>query len=184
MLHFRAPSNLLQRWNESLIAPFEQLLNSCDMGWVRIEVIALIGVLFRQTDDIEQMLSNLVGVRRWLPLFTLALTMNVYRPNRDRVSARSMVRVIRAIGMEGIRDLQIADLATARNFVVEVVTASLSPKGAIEPACAAAVRTTVGHWISRTASRRRFGDASIHWSCLRRRAATGIRVPADKGDRA
>ena len=48
MLRFRAPSNLPQRWNESLIAPFEQLHDSRDFGRVRIEVIALIRVLIGQ----------------------------------------------------------------------------------------------------------------------------------------
>ena len=123
------------------------------MGRVRIEVIALVGVLLGKTDDVEQVLSNLFGVRRRLPFVTPALTrwargaVNVYRPYRDRVSGRSMIRMIRTIGIERIRNIQIADLATARNLVVEVCAASLSAKRAIEPARAAAVRTAVGHWI-------------------------------------
>ena len=82
-LHFRAPSNLLQDWNKSLIAPFEQLGESREVGWERIEVIALIGVLSGKTDDVKQMLSNHYRVRRWLPLFTLA-------PNRWAGVVRSV----------------------------------------------------------------------------------------------
>ena len=58
-----------------------------------------------------------------------------------------MVPVIRAIGMERVRDVQIADLATTRNLAIEVRTAPLSLKRAIEPLRNAAVRTAVRHWI-------------------------------------
>ena len=72
-LHFRAPSSLLQRWNESLITPFKKLRDGRDVRRARMEVVALVGVLLRQADDIEQVLSNLFRVRRWLPLFALKL---------------------------------------------------------------------------------------------------------------
>ena len=45
MLQFRVSSNLLQRWNQWLVAPFEQLHGSRDMGWMRMEVIDLSGML-------------------------------------------------------------------------------------------------------------------------------------------
>ena len=73
--------------------------------------------------------------------------MNVCRPYRDGVSARSMVGVICTVGFERVRDVQITDLAMARNLAVEVVTAPLSLKGAVEPARAAAVRIAVGRGI-------------------------------------
>ena len=66
------------------------------MRRARMEVIALIGVLLRQADDIEQVLPDLFRVRRGLPLFAPALprwaggAVNVYRPNRDGVSAWSV----------------------------------------------------------------------------------------------
>ena len=125
-LRFRAPSNLFQRWNESLITPFKQLHEGRDVRRARMEVVALIGVLLRQADDIEQVLSNLFRVRRGLPLFAPALprwssgAVNVYRPDWDGVSAWSLAWVIRAIGIERVRDVQIADLAMARSFSVEV----------------------------------------------------------------
>ena len=123
------------------------------MRRARMEVVALIGVLLRQTDDIEQVLSNLFRVWRGLPLFAPALprwssrAVNVYRPNRDGVSSWSVARVICTIGIERVRDVQIADLAMARNFSVAVCTAPLSFKRTIEPARAAAVGAAVGHWF-------------------------------------
>ena len=140
MRHFRALNKLLKRWNESLIAPFDQLYDGRGMGWMRIEVIALIGVLAGQTDDVEQVFSNLFRIRRSLPLYTPSIercagsAMNVYRPDGDGISDRSMVGVIRAIGIARAREVQIADLAIARNPVVEVRTSSLSLQRAIEPA--------------------------------------------------
>ena len=71
-LRFRVPRNLFQRWNESLITLFKQLREGLDVRRARIEVVALIGVLLRQADDIEQVLSNLFRVRRGLPLFAPA----------------------------------------------------------------------------------------------------------------
>ena len=124
-----------------------------DVRRARMEVVALIGVPLRQTDEFEQVLSDLFRVRRGLPLFAPALprwssgAVNVYRPNRDGVSASSVVRVICTIGIERVRDVQIADLAMARNFPVEVCTAPLSFVRTIESARAAAVGATVGHRI-------------------------------------
>ena len=69
------------------------------MRRARMEVVALIGVLLRQADDIEQVLPNLFRVRRGLPLFAPALprwasgAVNVYRPDWDGVSAWSVARV-------------------------------------------------------------------------------------------
>ena len=128
-LRFRAPSNLFQRWNESPITPFKQLREGLDVRRASMEVVALIGVLIRQADDIEQVLSNLFRVRRGLPLFASALprwasgAVDVYRPNRDGVSVWPVARVICTIGVERVRDVQIANLAMARNFPVEVSTA-------------------------------------------------------------
>ena len=152
-LRFRAPCNLFQRWNESLITPFKQMREGLDVRWAGIEVVALIGVLLRQADDIEQVLPDFFRVRRGLPLFAPALprwasgAVNVYRPNRDGVSAWSVARLICTIRIERVRDVQIADLAMARNLPVEVSTAPLSFKRTIEPARAAAVGATVGHRI-------------------------------------
>ena len=151
--HFRVPSNLFQRWNESLITPFKQLHEGLDVRWARMEVVALIRVLLGQADDIEKVLPDFFRVRRGLPLFAPALprwvsgAVNVYRPDWDGVSAWSVARVICTIGIERIRDVQIADLAMARNFSVKVCTAPLSPKRTIEPARAVAVGATVGHWF-------------------------------------
>ena len=72
-LRFRVPRNLFQRWNESPIPPFKQLRKGLDVRWAGIEVVALICVLLRQADDIEQMLPDLFRVRRGLPLFAPAL---------------------------------------------------------------------------------------------------------------
>ena len=72
-LRFRVPSNLFQRWNESLITPFKQLHEGLDVRWARMEVVALIGVLLRQADDIEQVLPDFFRVRRGLPHFAPAL---------------------------------------------------------------------------------------------------------------
>ena len=152
-LRFRVPRNLFQRWNESPVPPFKQLREGLDVRRARMEVVALIGVLLRQTDDIEQVLPDLFGVRRGLPLFAPALphwasgAVNVCRPNGDGVSSWSVAWVIPAIGIERVRDVQIADLAMARSFPVEVSTAPLSFKRPIEPARAAAVGATVGHWF-------------------------------------
>ena len=88
----------IQRWNESPITPFKQLHEGLDVRRARMEVVALIGVLLRQADDIEQVLSNLFRVRRGLPLFAPALprwasgAVNVYRPDWDLVSAWSVAR--------------------------------------------------------------------------------------------
>ena len=150
-LRFRVPRNLFQRWNESPIPPFKQLREGLDVRRARMKVVALIGVLLRQADDIEQVLPDFFRVRRGLPLFAPSLprwssgAVNVYRPNWDWVSAWSVAWVIRAIGIERVRDVQIADLAMARSFSVEVCTAPLSFKRTIEPACAAAVGAAVGY---------------------------------------
>ena len=97
-LRFRVPRNLFQRWNESPITPFKQLHEGLDVRRARMEVVALIGVLLRQADDIEQVLPDLFRVRRGLPLFAPALprwasgAVNVYRPDWDLVSAWSVAR--------------------------------------------------------------------------------------------
>ena len=124
-------SNLFQRWNESFIAPFKQLHEGRDVCWARIEVVALVGVFLGEPDEVEQVLSSLFGVRRGLSLFAPALpqwvggAVNVNRSNRDGVPARPVVRVICTIGIERVRDVQIANIAMAGNVIVEVRAAPL-----------------------------------------------------------
>ena len=65
-----------------------QLRDGRDVRWAGIELVALIGVLLRQADDIEQVLSNLFRVRRWLPLFAPALP-QIPRPNQEFQTVRS-----------------------------------------------------------------------------------------------
>ena len=132
VLGFRAPGNLFQRRDEPHVAPFEQLHEGRDVRRMRMEVVPLVGVLLGEPDKVERVLSNLFGVRRGLPLCVPALprwvagAVNVHRPDWDGVPARPVVRGICTIGMERVRDVQIADLAMARNVVVEVRTAPLS----------------------------------------------------------
>ena len=115
-------------------------------------VVALVGVLLGEPDEIEQVLSNLFCVRRGLLLFAPAPqwasgAVNAIRPNRDGVSVRPVVRVICAIGKERVRYVQSADVAMARNVIVEVRTEPLSPERTTEPARTTAVRAAVGHRI-------------------------------------
>ena len=99
----------------------------------------LVGAAHRLARHLARVRAHAAGESEPSPL--------LYRSNRDGVSAWSVVRVICTIGMERIRDVRIADLAMARYFIVEVCAARLSFKRTIEPARAAAIRATVGHWF-------------------------------------
>ena len=71
--------------------------------------------------------------------------MNVHWPDGYGVAVRTVVRVVGAVGVEGIRDGETADLAVAGNLTVEVDGPAFAIVRAVEPAGAAAVGASVRH---------------------------------------
>ena len=75
----------------------------------------------RRPHNVQQVLTDLLGVWRRLPeLSHIGVAMNVHRPDGYGVAVGPMVRVIGAVGVEGIRYGEVADLAEARDVRLEV----------------------------------------------------------------
>jgi len=113
-----------------------------------MEVVTFIDVLLGQADDIEQVLSYRLRVRRRPPrLAPVTAAHDMDRPDRHRVPVRSVIGMIGAIRMERVRNVESADFAMARNVAVEVSAAALTAERPVEPARAAAVGATVRHQV-------------------------------------
>ena len=65
--------------------------------------------------------------------------MNVHRPDGYGVAVGPVVRMIGAVGVEGIRYGEVADLPETRDVRIEFHGPTLAAVGAVEPAGAAAV---------------------------------------------
>ena len=103
----------------------------------------------------EEVLTDFPGVRRRLPdisrifgvrrLF-LPTAVARYRADRYAVAFGPAVRVVGAIGVEGILDRQVPDFAMVGQRVVGMLRpVALAAVFSIEPAGSAAVRSAVGH---------------------------------------
>ena len=77
-------------------------------------------MLLRLPHDVQQVLTDLLGVRRRLPDFSYVVpAMNVHRPDWYGVAAGTVVRVVGAVGVGGVRDGEVADLAETGDFGLE-----------------------------------------------------------------
>ena len=130
--------------------PYDHLPQQIPNRILEFEHVYVKGVEQRQ-----QVLTDFLVVRRGFPdisrifesgIVFLPSAMALYRAYRYAVAFGPAVRVVGAIGLEGILDRQVPDFAMVRQRVVAMpepiaFTAVLS----IEPAGSAAVRSAVGH---------------------------------------